>query len=147
MAGLSGGIKNAAVEFTTADVYNANATATDKFTVRKANSTVSVVVDGVDVIATVNEGAIIDIYVNGVHYVCKVDKKGYARLKINLAPKKYKIKAEYKGYITTNNLNVKHVLKAVKRLLLLNKAKRLPLKQNSNGPTANLLKVKRLPSN
>lgn len=48
------------------------------------------------------EGEIIDIWVNGRHYVSKVDANGLTRLKINLNPQTYTITAEYKTYKTTN---------------------------------------------
>ncbi|WP_458406148.1 Ig-like domain repeat protein, partial [Methanobrevibacter sp.] len=73
-------------------------------------------------------GEIIDITANGVHYVAKVDKNGYASLKITLLPKTYKITAEYKGFKTTNKLVVKQTLKAVKKTTKVKKGKKFVLK-------------------
>ena len=82
------------------------------------------------------EGEIIDITANGVHYVAKVDKKGYASLTIKLLPKKYTITTEYKGFKTFNKLVVKQILKAVKKTTKVKKGKKLVLKATlkwSNG--------------
>ncbi|WP_458453913.1 hypothetical protein, partial [Methanobrevibacter sp.] len=68
------------------------------------------------------EGEIISITANGVHYACKVDKKGYASLKITLLPRTYKLVAEYKGFSTTNKLVVKQTLKAVKKNIKVKKS-------------------------
>ena len=70
------------------------------------------------------EGEIIDITANGVHYVAKVDKNGYAHLKITLLPKKYTITAEYKGFKTSNKLTVKQILKPVKKTTTIKKSKK-----------------------
>lgn len=82
------------------------------------------------------EGEIIDISANGIHYVSKVDKNGYATLKINLVPKKYTIVAEYKGFKTTNKLVVKQTLKVVKKTIKVKKGKKITIKVTlkwSNG--------------
>jgi len=82
------------------------------------------------------EGEIIDISANGIHYVSKVDKNGYATLKINLVPKKYTIVAEYKGFKTTNKLVVKQTLKVVKKTIKVKKGKKITIKATlkwSNG--------------
>ena len=82
------------------------------------------------------EGDIVDISVNGVHYVAKVGKNGYASLTVKLIPKKYKITAEYKEFKTTNKLVVKQILKAVKKTTTIKKGKKLVLKAKlklSNG--------------
>ena len=70
------------------------------------------------------EGEIISITANGVHYVAKVNKKGYAALKIKLLPKKYKLVTEYKGYKTKNKLVVKQTLKPVKKVIKVKKSKK-----------------------
>ena len=90
------------------------------------------------------EGEIIDINVNGIHYVCKVDKKGYATLKINLGPKKYKITAEYKGFKTTNKLNVKHILKAVKKTVTVKKGKKITIKAKLKWSSGKAIKGKKI---
>ena len=89
-------------------------------------------------------GEVIDIMANGVHYVAKVDKKGYASLKITLLPKKYTITAEYKGYKTTNKLVVKQTLKPVKKTIKVKKGKKITIKASlkwSNGKGINGKKI------
>ena len=93
------------------------------------------------------EGEIIDITANGVHYVAKVDNKGYASLKINLLPKKYTIAALYKGFKTTNKLTVKQTLKAVKKTISVKKGKKITIKatlkwSNGNGIKGKVIKFK-----
>ena len=82
------------------------------------------------------EGEIVDICVNNVHYVCKVDANGYARLKINLNPQTYTVTAEYKTYKTTNKLVVKQTLFLVKPAITVKKGNNLVLQAKlkwSNG--------------
>ena len=84
----------------------------------------------------VGQGEIIDIYVNTIHYVCKTDKDGYARLKINLNPRTYTISPEYKTYKVSNKLVVKQTLKLVKKTVTVKKGKALTLQATlkwSNG--------------
>ncbi|WP_458454945.1 hypothetical protein [Methanobrevibacter sp.] len=93
------------------------------------------------------EGEIISITANGVHYVAKVDKNGYASLKINLLPRTYKIIAEYKGFKTTNKLVVKQTLKAVKKTTNVKKGKKFVLKaklvwSNGKGIKGKVIKFK-----
>jgi hypothetical protein len=76
----------------------------------------------------VGAGEIIDIYINTVHYVAKTDKNGYAKLKINLNPKKYDAIVEYKTYKTTNKLVVKQTLKLVKKTVKVKKGKKIVIK-------------------
>ncbi|WP_458405545.1 Ig-like domain repeat protein [Methanobrevibacter sp.] len=92
-------------------------------------------------------GEIIDIAANGVHYVAKVDKNGYASLKITLLPKTYKITAEYKGFKTTNKLVIKQILKAVKKTTKVKKGKKFALKaklvwSNGKGIKGKVIKFK-----
>ncbi|WP_458453129.1 hypothetical protein [Methanobrevibacter sp.] len=82
------------------------------------------------------KGEIIDIYANTIHYVSKVDEKGYARLLINLNPKTYKLVVEYKTFKTTNKLVVKQTMKLVKKTVKVKKGKKIVLKVKlkwSNG--------------
>ena len=95
----------------------------------------------------VGEGEFVDIYVNTIHYSCRTDKDGYARLQINLNPNKYTIAAEYKLTKVSNKLVVKQTLKLVKKTVKAKKGKKLALRLNSNGPTAKQSKAKRLSSN
>ncbi|MDO5831895.1 MAG: hypothetical protein Q4Q14_03560 [Methanobrevibacter sp.] len=60
----------------------------------------------------VGKGVVVKMKVNGVTYKVKTDKNGYAKLTINLKPKKYTITAEYKGYKVSNKITVKPLLSA-----------------------------------
>lgn len=60
----------------------------------------------------VGAGVVVKIKVNGVTYKVKTDKNGYAKLTINLKPKKYTITAEYKGFKVSNKVTVKPLLSA-----------------------------------
>ena len=57
MTGLSGGVKEAEVNYTSTDYYSNNVSATVKFTVNRANSTINITQDGRNVIANVTAGA------------------------------------------------------------------------------------------
>ncbi len=93
----------------------------------------------------VGEGEIIDIYVNTIHYVSKTDKNGYARLKINLNPQKYKVMAEYKNYKVYNKLVVKQTLKLVKKTVSVKKsAKKLVLKAKLKWANGKAIKGKKI---
>ena len=84
----------------------------------------------------VGKDEFVDIYVNTIHYSCRTDEDGYARLKINLNPKTYTITAEYKSYKVSNKLVVKQTLKLVKKTVKVKKGKKLTLKATlkwSNG--------------
>ena len=84
----------------------------------------------------VGAGEFVDIYANTIHYSCRTDKDGYARLLINLNPKKYVLRAEYKNTEVVNNLVVKQTLKLVKKTVKVKKGKKLKLKAKlkwSNG--------------
>ncbi|WP_458453131.1 Ig-like domain repeat protein [Methanobrevibacter sp.] len=93
------------------------------------------------------EGEIISITANGVHYVAKVDKNGYASLKIKLLPKTYNVISEYKGFKTTNKLVVKQTIKAVKKTTKVKKGKKFVLKaklvwSNGKGIKGKVIKFK-----
>jgi hypothetical protein len=84
----------------------------------------------------VGEGEFVDIYVHTIHYSCRTNKDGYARLKINLNPGKYTITAEYKNTKVSNKLVIKQTLKLVKKTVKVKKGKKLVLKAKlkwSNG--------------
>ena len=70
LTGLSGGVKEATVLFTTTDYCNNNSTAKAKFVVNRANSTVAITQNGTDVIATVTTNATgnVTFYINGKEY-------------------------------------------------------------------------------
>jgi len=92
----------------------------------------------------VGAGEIIDIYINTVHYVAKTDKNGYAKLKINLNPKKYTISCEYKSFKTTNKLVVKQTLKLVKKTVKVKKGKKLVLKAKLKWSNGKAIKGKKI---
>ena len=74
-------------------------------------------------------GKCVYITANTVTYKCLTDKNGYAYLKINLNPKKYKVTSEYKKYKVSNKVVVKQTLKLVKKNIKIKKsAKKLVLK-------------------
>ena len=92
----------------------------------------------------VGEGEIIDIYVNTIHYVCKTDKDGYARLLINLNPKTYTVSPEYKTYKVSNKLVVKQTLKLVKKTVKVKKGKKLVLKATLKWSNGKAIKGKKI---
>ena len=92
----------------------------------------------------VGEGEIIDIYVNTIHYVCKTDKDGYARLLINLNPNTYTVSPEYKTYKVSNKLVVKQTLKLVKKTVKVKKGKKLVLKATLKWSNGKAIKGKKI---
>ncbi len=81
-------------------------------------------------------GETVKITVNGITYVEKVDKDGYATLPIRLMPKTYAITSTFKGTTVTKTLKVKNTLKAKKSFTVKKTAKKLVLKATlkwSNG--------------
>ena len=90
-------------------------------------------------------GEIVDIYANTIHYVAKTDKDGYARLKINLNPKKYTFYAEYKTFKTNNNkIVVKQTLKFVKKTVKVKKGKKIVLKAKLKWNNGRSIKGKKI---
>jgi hypothetical protein len=75
----------------------------------------------------VGPGEFVDIYINTIHYSCRTDKDGYARIKINLNPGTFPISAEYKNTKVDNDLVVKQTLKLVKKTVKVKKGKKLVL--------------------
>lgn len=81
-------------------------------------------------------GETVKITVNGITYVEKIDKDGYATLPIRLMPKTYAITSTFKGTTVTKTLKVKNTLKAKKSFTVKKTAKKLVLKATlkwSNG--------------
>ncbi|WP_405307386.1 hypothetical protein [Methanobrevibacter sp.] len=81
-------------------------------------------------------GETVKITVNGITYVEKIDKDGYATLPIRLKPKTYAITSTFKGTTVTKTLKVKNTLKAKKSFTVKKTAKKLVLKATlkwSNG--------------
>ena len=92
----------------------------------------------------VGEGEFVDIYVNTIHYSCRTDKDGYARLQINLNSNKYTITAEYKLTKVSNNLVVKQTLKLVKKTVKAKKGKKLVLKAKLKWSNGKAIKGKKI---
>jgi hypothetical protein len=89
------------------------------------------------------EGEIVSITANGVSYVAKVGKDGYARLLIKLNPDTYSIIMEYKGFKTYKTLVVKQTLKLTKKTIKIKKkAKKLILKAKLKASSGKPLKGK-----
>jgi hypothetical protein len=55
-------------------------------------------------------GKTVTFKVNGKTYKVKTDKNGYAKVKLNLKPKTYKITASFNGFKVSNKIKVKNVL-------------------------------------
>ena len=87
-----------------------------------------------------NDGEIFKI--NEKTYKIKTDKKGYAKLKINLIPNTYKIITEYKGEKVVNNVIVKHVLKA--KNIKVKKAKVIKFKATLKSSNGKAIKNKKI---
>jgi hypothetical protein len=92
----------------------------------------------------VGEGEFVDIYVNTIHYSCRTDKDGYARLQINLNPKTYTVTAEYKLTKVSNKLVVKQTLKLVKKTVSVKKGKKLVLKAKLKWSNGKAIKGKKI---
>ena len=75
----------------------------------------------------VGAGEKVTFKIAGVTYTVKTDKYGYASLAIKQLPKKYTVTAQYKGFKTTNTVNVKQILKAY-NLKVKKTAKQLKVK-------------------
>ena len=81
-------------------------------------------------------GETVKITVNGVTYVEKTDKDGYATLPIRLKPKTYAITSTFNGNTVTKTLKVKNTLKVKKSFTVKKTAKKLVIKATlkwSNG--------------
>ena len=92
----------------------------------------------------VGEGEFVDIYVNTIHYSCRTDKDGYARLKINLNPRTYTVTSEYKLTKVSNKLVVKQTLKLVKKTVTVKKGKKLVLKAKLKWSSGKAIKGKKI---
>lgn len=89
-----------------------------------------------------NDGEIVIFKINEKTYKIKTDKKGYAKLKINLIPNTYKIITEYKGEKVVNNVIVKHVLKA--KNIKVKKAKIIKFKATLKSSNGKAIKNKKI---
>jgi len=92
----------------------------------------------------VGAGEVIGITVNGVGYVIKTDKNGVGKLKINLVPKKYTLKAEYAKYKVTNKVVVKQTLKLVKKTVKAKKGKKIVIKAKLKWTNGKAIKGKKI---
>ncbi|MDO5809494.1 MAG: Ig-like domain repeat protein, partial [Methanobrevibacter sp.] len=84
----------------------------------------------------VGAGEVVSLKVNGISYVGVTNNNGYAKVKINLNPKKYTMTFQYRGYKTTSKLVVKQTMKLVKKTVKVKKGKKIVLKAKvklSNG--------------
>jgi ribosomal protein S4 len=84
----------------------------------------------------VSVGEVVSLKVNGISYVGVTNNNGYAKVKINLNPKKYTMTFQYRGYKTTSKLVVKQTMKLVKKTVKVKKGKKIVLKAKvklSNG--------------
>jgi hypothetical protein len=93
----------------------------------------------------VGAGEIVRISVNGVHYAIITDNQGYAKLKLTLNPKKYKITAQYAAFEVSNTLKIKQTLKLVKKTVKVKKtAKKLVIKAKLKWSNGKAIKGKKL---
>jgi len=92
----------------------------------------------------VGKDEFVDIFVNTIHYSCRTDENGYARLKINLNPRTYEITAEYNSYKVSNKLVVKQTLKLVKKTVKVKKGKKLTLKATLKWTNGKPIKGKKV---
>ena len=90
----------------------------------------------------VGKGEVVGFKVNGVEYLGITDSKGYAKLKINLDPKKYTITAQYRAYKVSNKIKVKQTLKLVKKTVSVKKGKKLVLKAKLKWSSGKAIKGK-----
>lgn len=75
----------------------------------------------------VGAGVVVTIEINGVTYKIKTDKKGYAKLPINLVPRKYVATTTYHKTTVKNKVTVRQTL-FVKKTLTVKKGKAIVLK-------------------
>jgi hypothetical protein len=92
----------------------------------------------------VGAGEVVGFHVNGVDYNGITDSKGYARLTINLNPKKYTITAQYAKYKVSNKVSVKQTLKLVKKTVKVKKGKKLKLKATLKWSNGKAIKGKKI---
>jgi hypothetical protein len=92
----------------------------------------------------VGPGEFVDIYINTVHYSCRTDKDGYARIKINLNPGTFPVSAEYKNTKVDNDLVVKQTLKLVKKTVKVKKGNKLVLKAKLKWSNGKAIKGKKI---
>lgn len=92
----------------------------------------------------VGAGEVVGFHVNGVDYNGITDSKGYARLTINLNPKKYTITAKYVKYKVSNKVSVKQTLKLVKKTVKVKKGKKLKLKATLKWSNGKAIKGKKI---
>ena len=84
----------------------------------------------------VGAGEVVSLKVNGISYVGVSNNIVYAKVKINLNPKKYTMTFQYRGYKTTSKLVVKQTMKLVKKTVKVKIGKKIVLKAKvklSNG--------------
>jgi len=92
----------------------------------------------------VGAGEFVAIKINGITYAAKTDKNGYARLTLNLNPKKYTVTAEYKNTKVSNKVTIKQTLKLVKKTVKVKKGKKLVLKAKLKWSNGKAIKGKKI---
>ena len=91
----------------------------------------------------VGANVVVQIKINGVTYKIKTDKNGYARLPINLIPKKYTATSTYHKTTVKNKVTVKQILK-IKKTVKVKKGKKIVLKATLKYTNGKALKNKKI---
>ena len=91
-------------------------------------------------------GKIVKVIVDKKTYTYKTDKDGFITIKIskNFKVAKHTIKVQYKGYMVSNTVNVKHALRSKKLFRVKRAAKRIVLKAKFVSKNKKLVKGKRI---
>ena len=90
----------------------------------------------------VGAGKVVQFKINGKTYKAKTDKNGYAKLAINLNPKKYTVTATYDGFKVSNKITVKNLLSAKNISKKKSKVTKFSAKLvNSNGKAVKNKKI------
>ena len=92
----------------------------------------------------VGAGVEVNIRINYVSYKVKTDKKGYARLSINLNPGKYTVTVARNGYKISNEIHVKRTLAAKKTQVAKKSAKISKIKVSLKWSNGKAIKGKKV---
>ena len=88
------------------------------------------------------KGVKVTFTINGVKYTRTTDNNGFASIKINLKPKTYKIVAEYKGFMVSNNIVVKTTI--ITKDITVKKGKAIKFKAKLVNKNGKILKNKKI---
>ena len=88
------------------------------------------------------EGLSVKFTIAGKSYYSKTDGSGYASLKINMKPGKYKITAEYKGFKVSNKITVKSTI--ITKNIKVKKAKTIKFSAKLVNKNGKVLKNKKV---